>query len=196
CRGPVQVFNILQGTMKFEIGLTVVVIRNTLILLKTLNCALNPLLYCNLHDRFRGYLIKIYRRIRRLCPWLCPFRRRNKRKSCARGGKKLGKVKHCATGEGLIRKKGDDNHKRTEVHKGKDKDMGKESDGDDDDNCDIKINVDTSVFAEVTIELNSLSISQAVSAPILTTTSNDFNTNQFNGSDFATIRTSRGIRET
>ncbi|KAI1291841.1 Pyroglutamylated RF-amide peptide receptor [Halotydeus destructor] len=64
CRGPVQVFNMLQGMKKYNtISSSVLIFKNCLIALKLINCALNPLLYCLLHDRFKAYLMTYLRRL-------------------------------------------------------------------------------------------------------------------------------------
>lgn len=63
CRGPVQVFNILQGIKKYKLTSSVLVIRNCLTVIKLLNCALNPLLYCLLHERFKSYLVTLLKRV-------------------------------------------------------------------------------------------------------------------------------------
>lgn len=59
CRGPVQVFNVLQFINKYKLTFPVLVIRNILITVKLINCCLNPLLYCLLHDRFKRYLLSL-----------------------------------------------------------------------------------------------------------------------------------------
>ena len=63
CRGPVQVFNMLQGLKKYNLTAPILVIRNCLTVIKLLNCAINPLLYCLLHDRFKAYLTIYMKRL-------------------------------------------------------------------------------------------------------------------------------------
>lgn len=63
CRGPVQVFNILQGIKKYNLTAPVLAFRYCLTLIKLLNCAINPLLYCLLHDRFKAYLVAMAKKL-------------------------------------------------------------------------------------------------------------------------------------